>query len=86
MPRRDLDLVATYDWGSCALAYLFPGAWMRPCVERGDSVAFGMPLWYILSPFRSTHLEDYCHYFLTTLFLIGLGLRVGAHHWDLTCY
>ena len=23
MPLRDLDLVASYDWGSCALAYLY---------------------------------------------------------------
>ena len=25
MPLRDLDLVASYDWGSCALAYLYRG-------------------------------------------------------------
>ena len=25
MPLRNLDLVASYDWGSCALAYLYRG-------------------------------------------------------------
>ena len=25
MPLRDLDLVASFDWGSCALAYLYRG-------------------------------------------------------------
>ena len=25
MPLRDLDLVSSYDWGSCALAYLYRG-------------------------------------------------------------
>ena len=25
MPLRDLDLISSYDWGSCALAYLYRG-------------------------------------------------------------
>ena len=81
MPLRDLDLVSTFDWGSCALAYLyrimdelvrgakrFCGFWHSVLVFFVYSFAYISDL--ISSPFRLI---------LTSLFLCRIG------PWSLSC-
>ena len=55
MPLRDLDLVSTFDWGSCALAYLYRS--MDELV-RGAKRFCGFWHSVLVFPFLSTHVSD----------------------------
>ena len=54
MPLRDLDLVGTYDWGSCAFAYLYRS--MDELV-RGAKRFCGFWHSVLVFPFLSTHIS-----------------------------
>ena len=82
MPLRDLDLVSSYDWGSCALAYLYRG--MDETVRRARRFC---GFWHAVLVYFLTFLFAFPSLNIMMIstdwsFLVGLGLRDGADHWD----
>ena len=82
IPLRDLDLVSLYDWGSCALAYLYRG--MDETVRRARCFC---GFWHavlvcslIFFTFPSLNMMMI---FTDRPFLASLGPRDGADHRDL---
>ena len=78
MPLRDLDLVGTYDWGSCALAYLYRN--MDELVRGAKRFCgFWHNVLVLLSLF--SHVSDLLSSFILIhtdifyAFFVGLGLR-----------
>lgn len=84
MPLRDVDMISSFDLGSCALAYLY-----RSMDELVRGARRFCGFWYSVLVFKFSpffYLQILLPYFVATLIDIsfifaGLGLRVGAGYW-----
>ena len=74
IPLRDLDLVSTYDWGSCALAYLYRS--MDELVRGAKGFWHSILVLLSLSAHVYDLISSLFQFILTSpLFFIGLGPR-----------